>query len=150
MNARRARAAAFKAVAGIRGLQSRAAELAVARAENERRSRSDAQGRCAAALDETQRGWAETLGGASFDPGLARQWFADVGARQAEEKQASEKLDEAETLLGERRTACHEAIARAETADAQARKAASQEARRRDEARLSALQDQATYRRRRT
>jgi hypothetical protein len=150
MNARRARAAAFKAVAGIRGLQSRAAQLAVVRAENERRSRSEEQARSAEALDETQRGWAEALGGASFDPGLARQWFADVGARQADERRATEALGEAETRLGERQTACHAAIARADTAEAQAKAAASQEARRRDEGRLAALEDQAAFRRRRT
>jgi hypothetical protein len=148
MSARRARTAAFRAVAGIRGLQSRAARLDVASAETERRLKADEQGRRAAALDETQRGWADALDGAIFDPGLARIWFADVDARQADERRASESLREAETALAARQAACHEAIARADTAAAQAKTAALREARHDDEARLAALEDQATFRRR--
>jgi hypothetical protein len=148
MRARRARTAAFRAVADIRGLQSRAAALAVARAENERRSKSDERSRRAAVRDETERGWAEALDGASFDPGLARQWFAEVVVRRADEQRAGEDLRDAEAALAARQAAGHEAIARANTAAAQAKTAASQEARHDDEARLAALEDQAAYRRR--
>jgi hypothetical protein len=144
----RDRPADFQAIAAIRGLQSRAAELEVARAAGESRSKAEEERNRAAALDETERGWAAALGGASFDPALARHWSADVAARQDDERRAKDAARTAEAALAERRTAWHGAIARAETAEAQAHAASSKAARRRDEARLAVLEDRAAFLRR--
>lgn len=147
MSARRTRAADWKAVAEIRALNSRVAEMAAARAGKERGDAAGRQESAGAALDEAQQGWAAALRGA-FDPGLARHWFAHVGRREAEARQAEEKLADADRQLTEKRAAWHGAQASADVADARSRAAAAGESRRRDEARLAAVEDRAALQRR--
>jgi hypothetical protein len=147
VSARATRAADWKAVAEIRALQSRAAEMAAARAGAERTAAAERHQGCEASLDAAQRGWAEALDGA-FDPGLARHWFTDVGRKEAEERAAGEALAGADRRLEDQRAAWHGAQARAEAADTRRRSASSDEARRRDEERLAAVEDRAARQRR--
>ncbi len=148
MSARRTRAADWKAVAEIRALKSRAAEMAAARAGQARGTAAERHESAEAALDEAQQGWAAALEERAFDPGLARHWFAHVGHRQDEERQAGAALAEADHRLGEARTAWHGAQARADVAGARSRSATATEARRRDETRLAAVEDRAALKRR--
>jgi hypothetical protein len=148
MSARTSRSADWKAVAEIRALQSRAAEMAAARAGAERTAAADRHQGCEAALDEAHRGWVEALEGAGFDPGLARHWYADVGRKEAEERAAGEALAGADRRLEDQRAAWHGAQARADTADTRQRSASAAEARRRDEERLAAVEDRASRQRR--
>ena len=127
MSARRTRAADWKAVAEIDGLKSRVAEMAAAQAGKERGSAAERHEEAEAALGEAQQGWAAALDG-TFDPGLARHWFAHVGRRQAEEKTAGDALAEADRQLAEKRAAWHGAQARADVVGERARSATAAEA----------------------
>lgn len=142
MNARRTRAADWRAVAEIRALQSRAAEMAAVRATHEQDAAATRHGESQAALDAAQQGWAAALAGV-FDPEMARRWFADVDRRQAEESAAGTALAESDRLLEARRTDWHAAEARADVADARHLDASARAVRRRDEARLAAVEDRA-------
>lgn len=143
MSARRTRAADWKAVAEIRALKSRAAEMAAAQAGNERGDAAERHESAEAALDEAQLGWAAALDEGAFDPGLARHWFAHVGLRQVEEREAGETLAEADRRLAEKRAAWHGAQARADVTRARSRSATATETRRREESRLAAVEDRA-------
>lgn len=148
MSARATRTADWKAVAEIRALQSRAAEMAAARAGAERGEAAEHHQSCEAALDEAQRGWADVLARGAFDPGLARHWYADVGRKEADERGADEALQGADRRLEDKRAAWHGAQARAEAADTRRRSASAGEARRRDENRLAEVEDRAARQRR--
>jgi hypothetical protein len=143
MSARRARAADWQAIAAIRRLQSRAAEIEAMRAGREREQAAQRQAESDAALAEAQRGWESTLEGA-FDPGLARHWSADVDRRQAVSKAADTEANEAELRLRDKRAAWNAADARAEVAEDRQRAAKGAAARHREEARLEEIEDRAT------
>jgi hypothetical protein len=145
MSARTTRSADWKAVSQIRSLQSRAAEMAAARAGAERGAAAEQHQNCQAALDEAQRGWMKAIEGGAFDPGLARHWFAHVGRKEAEQRTAGEALQGADRRLEDKRSAWHGAQARAEAADKRRRSASAAEARRRDEDQLAAVEDRAAH-----
>jgi len=140
MSAVRARAAAWRAIARIRRLQSRVAELDVARAGGERETAAQRHARAEQLLDQAQSGWAGAIEGA-FDPGLARHWFAKVDRERAGERQAGETLREADTRLEEKRGDWHAAEARGEVAEERSRRATAGAARRAEEARLAESED---------
>lgn len=142
MSPRRARAADWQAVAEIRLLQSRAAEMAAADAATARRRAAERNDAAEDALAEAQHGWADALTGA-FDPTLARHWFAHVGDRQAEAETAATALEEAGAEARQSNAAWHAAEVRAEAAEDRRRLAASDASRARDEARLGELEDRA-------
>lgn len=140
MRAGRAAVAGWKAVAEIRALQSRAAEMEAVRAGAERDSaatrHSDAEG----ALDRAQDGWAGALEGA-FDPGLAQGWFAEVSRTEAVESEAAEALREADRLLEAKSRGWHAAEARSEDAEGRRRTASAGAARKREEGRLAEIDE---------
>jgi hypothetical protein len=143
MSARRTRAADWQAIAVIRRLQSRAAEMEAVRAGREREQAAQRQAESDAALAEAQRGWESALEGA-FDPGLARHWSADVGRKQGASEAADTAADEAELRLGDKRAAWNAADARAEVAEDRQRAAKGAADRHREEARLAGIEDRAT------
>jgi hypothetical protein len=143
MNARRARAADWRAIGAIRRLQSRAAEMEAVRAGREREEATKRQAESEAALAEAQDGWESALAGA-FDPGLARHWAADVDRKQAASRAAERAANEAEARLDDKRTALNAADARAEVAEDRHRAAAGAVARHREEQRLAEIEDRAS------
>jgi hypothetical protein len=146
MSADRARAAGWKAVAEVRALQSRAAEMAAIRAGNARGEAARTHERSEAALDEAHDGWAGAVEGSVFDPDLAGHWLALVGRRRAAEQDAGEALNEAGRTLAAKSAARHAAEARAEVAVARHGEAEARAARRGDEARLATVEDRAARR----
>lgn len=140
MSPRRARAADWQAVAEIRQLQSRAAEMAAIDAAADRHRAAEQNDSAKDALADAQRGWADALGGA-FDPTLARHWFAHVGDRQAEADSAAATLQTAGDKLERSSAAWHAAEVRADAAEDRRRTAAADSARARDEARLGEVED---------
>jgi hypothetical protein len=135
-------AKAMKTIATIRGLQVRAARLASARADGERRRAEDRLEEGRAAVRAAESGWAAALEGARFDPGLSGSWLHALEAYRNEERQLGEAAAEAGREAGLRRRAAQEALARSDASEAEARSAARAVARRRDEARLAAVEDQ--------
>jgi hypothetical protein len=150
MSRRRTRASDWKAVAEIRGLQSRAAEMDAVRAGNGRDEAAGRRESAEAALDEAQLGWIATVEGGVFDPLLTRHWFAEVGRRQAEESEAGEALRDADRRLEESLAAWHVARARADAATERRRDASAMASRRREETRLTAMEDRAALQGRRS
>lgn len=142
MSRRRAEAAGWRTVAEVRALQSRAAELAAARAALERQQADEAAKEAWLALDDAQRGWAAALAG-TFDPGLARRWFAQVESRNSEAKQAEQGLRAADQRLQDRRGEWHSARLQSDLAGDQRRAAWAEVSRAKDEARLAELEDRA-------
>lgn len=136
----RAQAAAWREIAGIRALQSRIAEMEVVRADKERETAAQSHVSAEQELDRAQAGWADALEGA-FDPGLARNWFGAAERSRAGERQAAEKLGEAEREVKAKRGAWHSAEARGEVADKRRRSAAAADRRSREEARLSEFEN---------
>jgi len=141
MAAARSRADALATIAEIRGLQSRAAEIEAARAAGERRTAEERRAEAAERLAGTEAGWAASLAGGAFDPGLARHWFAALEAGRAEQHRLDERLAAAEQELAGRRAAWQAASARTDAAREQSRTATRHAAHRRDEARLAAVED---------
>jgi hypothetical protein len=142
MSARRARAADWQAVAEIRQLQSRAAEMAAIDAANARRRAAEQNHAAEDALADAHRGWADALVGA-FDPWLARHWFARVGDRQSEADAADAALETATGEAERSNAAWHTAEVRAEAAVERRRIAVADASRARDEARLGEIEDRA-------
>lgn len=140
MSARRARVADWKAVSEIRRLQSRAAEMEAVRAGTDRGAAAERHVEAEESLDDAQSGWTAALEGV-FDPGLAGQWFAEIGRKEAGEREAREALGKADRRLEEKRGDWHAAEARAEAAGARLHGASAGAARRREEARLAEVED---------
>ena len=143
MRLARSRADALTAVARIRALQSRATEIEAVRAVNAHRAATERHESCAEALAEIQTGWSEALQGGSFDPGMARYWYAALDRGCAEERQLAELVEAARDRLEQDRAAWHAASARSDAAREQAQAASKRLARQREEIRLAALEDRA-------
>jgi hypothetical protein len=140
-------AKAMKTIAAIRGLQVRAARLASARADGERRKAEHRLEEGRAAVRAAESGWAAAVEGARFDPALSCSWFHALETYRSEERQLGETAAQAEREAGLRRRALQEAQARSDASEAEARSAARTVTRRRDEARLAAVEDQLNARR---
>ena len=135
-----ARTRDWKAIAAIRLLQRRAAELAAARAGAEREAAADRRAEAEASAADAQDGWVAALDGA-FDPGLARRWFGEVARREADAGEAGDALGEADRLLERKRVDWHAAEAREAAAQARHRSVSAGAARRREEKRLAEAED---------
>lgn len=146
MSARHARARGLKAIAAIRGLSARTAELAAARAEGNRRDAERRHEDCAAALDEIQAGWSRALAGGAFDPDVVRHWFTAAADKGDEARRLAGDLADAEDVLRERRADAHAAAARSDAAGAQAAAAAKGVRRWREEQNLAAAEDRSARR----
>lgn len=147
MSRRDDRAASWKAVAALRVLQSRAAEMATMQATAERTDAAQRHDAAKDALADAQAGWSGALEG-GFDPGLALHWSSHATQASARETEARGELDAADAALGDKRNMQRAAEARAEAAQTESRRAVSAAARRRDEARLLHIEDRAARRRR--
>ncbi|HEV2818514.1 MAG TPA: hypothetical protein VGW40_14975 [Allosphingosinicella sp.] len=139
----RVRAEALAVIAEIRGLQSRAAELEAARAAGERRAAEESCAECRERLAGTEAGWTATIEEGALDPELARHWFAALEAGRAEQHRLDEEAAAAEDALVRSRAAWQAASARTDAAREQSGIAARRAGRRREEARLAAVEDRA-------
>lgn len=131
----------MKSVAEIRALQVRTAELEAGRAEAERREadRRHEEGRTQVLLAE--QGWSAAIAGIRFDPGLSRHWLGALETRRTEERALGEAAEQAAESADRQRRALQAAQARSDAAAGQAHAAARSVARRREEARLAAVED---------
>jgi hypothetical protein len=146
MGAARDRSDALAAIAGIRGLQSRAGEIQALRAVDAHRAAKERHENWVETLAETQAGWAKAVAGGSFDPGMARHWFSALEQGHAEERRLEAQVASAGERLERDRAAWQAAAARSDAADEQAQAAAKRAASQREEARLAALEDRAAAR----
>jgi hypothetical protein len=143
MGAARDRSDALAAIAGIRGLQSRAGEMQALRAVQAHRAAKERHDDFVEALGETEAGWAGAVQSGSFDPEMARHWFAALERDHAQERRLEAQVDEARDELERDRAAWQAASARSDAAREQAEAAAKRADRQRDELRLTALEDRA-------
>jgi hypothetical protein len=131
-----------KEIATIRGLQMDASWLASVRADAEWRAVEQQLDEGCATMRAAELGWAAAMDGMAFDPALSRFWFCLLETRREEVRMLGEAAMQAEQEASRRRRAYQEAQARSEASQAQARSAARTAARRRDENRLAAVEDQ--------
>jgi hypothetical protein len=143
MGAARDRSDALAAIAGIRGLQSRAGEIRALRAVQAHRAAKERHDDFAETLAETEAGWAEAVKSGSFDPQMARHWFAALERGHEQERRLEAQVEEAREALERERAAWQAAEARSDAAHEQAGGAAKRADRQRDELRLAALEDRA-------
>lgn len=143
MRAARDRSDALAAIAGIRGLQSRAGEIQAVRAANAHRAAKERYDLCAQALIESQAGWAKAVEDGSFDPQVARIWFAALERGHAEERRLDAELESARKEMERCRSAWQASIARSDSAHEQAEAAGKRVGRQRQDAREAALEDRA-------
>jgi hypothetical protein len=132
----------FRAVADLRHLQMRAAEDGLARADQARRAAAARLEEGRAAVREAEQGWTAATAALSLDPALSRAWLHVLGTRRGQERRLEDAEAEAAREADARRTALRAAQARSEAAKEQARRGARTLARRREEARLGAVEDQ--------
>jgi hypothetical protein len=137
----------MKTVAAIRDLQLQASQLDCARAEQERHHAEERLENGRAATRSAEQGWISALDNVVFDPGLSRFWLREHEAREAEERALAETFTRAGQEADARRRTLQIAQARSEAAAGEARILARTAARRRDEARLAAVEDQFNARR---
>jgi hypothetical protein len=128
-------------VAGIRALQMRAAEGDHLRAEQARRAAGERLAEGRAAVRAAEQGWAEVTARGRLDPALSQAWLHELGSRRTEAQILAEAEAEAAAEAEARRTALAAAQARAAASSDQAAMAARAAARRREEARLAAVED---------
>lgn len=136
-----------KTVATIRNLQMQSAQLDCARAERERRLAEERLEDGRSATRSAEQGWASAVDSPVFDPGVAGFWLRDLASRQDDERQLAEALTRADQEADGRRRALHIAQARSDAAAGRARTIARTVTRRRDEARLAAVEDRFNARR---
>jgi hypothetical protein len=146
MRAARDRSDALAAIAGIRGLQSRAGEIQALHAANAHRAAKERYGICVETLNETQAGWAKAVESGSFNPEMARHWFAALERGHAEQRRLEAEVESARAALERDRAAWQAAEARSDAAREQAEAAAKRANRQRDDRRLAAIEDRAAER----
>ena len=134
-------------VAEIRDLQKRTAEQEHARADQARREAALRLEDGRAAVREAEQGWVAATGIGAFDPTLSRVWLHALEMRRGEERSLADVEAEAAEVADDRRAVLRLAQARSDAAREQARRAARAVARRREEIRLGAVEDQLNARR---
>jgi hypothetical protein len=138
----------LKAVAGICALKMRAAEGDYVRAEQARRVAGERLDEGRAAVRAAEQGWAEATARSLLDPTLSQAWLHELGSRRTKEQMLTEAEADAAVEAEARRTALAAAQAFADASSDQAGKTARAAARRREEARLAAIEDRLNANRR--
>lgn len=136
------------AVVAIRGLQADRARLELARARRAQRAAEERLEEGRTSVRGAEQGWARATASAMLDPNLSSAWAHALAARRREEQELECAATAAGAKTDDRRAELQAAEARRDVASAQAREVARAAARRQEERRLSAIEDQLNVRRR--
>jgi hypothetical protein len=140
---RRDAARRMREIAEVRALQQAAAEAEAVRAAAGAREAKSRRDDGASRLSDEQDGWAASMDGHRFDPGVARAWSSGVRRREDELRELEGALGTASGEEERKASAWHAARARSEAAEEEAKRSARAASRWREEASLTEIADRA-------
>lgn len=131
----------LKTLVEVRTVQRLGAEMALSRADAALRRREAEREQALQQLTADQQHWADAVEGASLGLSLARAWAGDILTGEETLRRKQDEVARAREERAERASEWRAADARCEAISEIAREAGRRDARRRDEAALSDLED---------